>query len=286
MKKTPSHEQDCLRFDALIAASLDAELDAAGERELAAHLAGCSACRELSLRLRESALALESIPAPSPVSAAARDVEPIAPLGAERDEAANDDGRRGARSGVHPLFPRWIELSAVAAAAGLLVYLATRASAPTAGALGQDATPLATRELAGRLESAERRIQELEANAATRRAAPEPATSAPSPTPERQAASPAPSASSAPSVALAEPERTAPPTPRSSENGTLSVQCTPACEHVYVDGLDMGTSPMKATFAVGNHQIKAISGDVTRLQSVDVKANREAALRISMRPSE
>lgn len=269
-RSKPRHPDDCSRFDPLIAAGLDGALDPSAEEELAGHLAGCAGCRALSRRLRESALALEAVPEPALGDAAAAAFAEAAPHDVAPDRVV--PLRRG----------RGLELLFVAVAAGALGLVASRVGASDPAAAERERGLLARR-----LESAEQRIRELEEAQATR----------PGPAPAREAApvtagaasapaAPADSAPAAPSAAP-EPERTSPPTPRSSENGTLSVACVPACEHVLIDGLDMGAAPMKATFAVGNHQIKVVhasaSGEVTRMQSTDVVANRESRLHFNMR---
>lgn len=70
---------------------------------------------------------------------------------------------------------------------------------------------------------------------------------------------------------------------RGPEGQSLSVACFPVCEHVVIDGRDLGPSPVRHAAGPGKHTAKLTAGTVTRVIDVSMGAGESHSVHVDMR---
>ena len=300
----------CARVEVLVASLVDGMITSDEQRELALHVAACSECDALVVRMTAVGSVLDDIA--GPVTHAPVTHEPFTTDPVTTDEPAfelprasgsrttfdheSTPGLRVPAGAAAPsswlgrfLPPRahrvaWIvELAAAAAIAGLVVHAVERSSNAPAPTAERDAPPVTggapaapPRAGGGDANEAKLRDTELRITAAEERV-----RDLEKSLEGRGAASATPSASSSPSGASSG-SVSSPTAPRGT--GALTVTCSPFCTSIVVDGINIGTSPIVGhAIAAGVHSVLLLKEDTpSKNMTVTIKAGETSRLSVDM----
>lgn len=297
----------CIRFEPIVAALADdgaRAVDEATQRELALHLAACTACNELVARMTAARPHLDEVPEPALRGAGelARAAVTTVGLAVGRPRSS----WLGRLVPPAPHRPAWVvELGLAAAVAATLTYALMRRPAsppavaesapavvaPTAevpaqsraaGGVTGDAEERA-RQAEARITEAERRVRELEERLARLEPAPKSsADGAPAKPRSRDSEGRAVDPFSKETATTPGTSQPASP-PGDGAPGFLTIVCSPFCEHVVDGGKDLGPSPVvRAPVAPGTHRITLKSAHDTKHLSVVVVSGQVSTLRVKM----